>query len=205
MNAESVVYIVDDDPSVRKSLSWLLESANYRTRAFESAKDFLASYDGSCPGCLLLDVRMPESSGLQLQSMLDAQQIDVPIIFISGHVDVRTASEAFRAGACDVLTKPVDTEVLVERVEEALEKGRQQWLTKRDEELKSEQLRKLTPKEGEVFQELLKGRTIKQLAAFFDISFQTAAKHRARVFDKLSVDTDAQLIHRYQNFNVADL
>ncbi len=204
MNAECVVYIVDDDASVRKSLSWLLESANYQTRAFESAKDFLESFDGERPGCLLLDVRMPEASGLQLQSMLDAQQVDVPIIFISGHVDVRTASEAFRAGACDVLTKPVDTELLLERVEEALEKGRRQWLTKREEELKREQLRKLTPKEGEVYQELLKGRSIKQLAAFFDISFQTAAKHRARVLDKLGVDTDAQLLQRYQNLTIAD-
>lgn len=199
MNNECIVYIVDDDPSVRKSHSWLLESANYPTQCFASAQEFLDNYRPDRPGCLLLDVRMPQAGGLQLQSMLEEQQVQVPIIFISGHVDVRTASEAFRAGACDVLTKPVDTNLLLERVAEALEKDRVQRLAKLETESKLAQLKDLTPKETEVFHELIKGRTIKQLAAFFDITFQTAAKHRARVLEKLNVETDAQLIHNYQD------
>ncbi|MEM8946231.1 MAG: response regulator [Planctomycetota bacterium] len=199
MDTESVVYIVDDDPSVRKSLSWLLESANHQTLSFESAKEFLGAYDPNRPGCLLLDVRMPESSGLQLQSTLDERDVDVPIIFISGHVDVRLASEAFRAGACDVLTKPVDVDVLLERVGEALEKDKENRVKRSTVEAKVRQLGKLTPKEGEVFQEMMKGRTIKQLASHFNITFQTAAKHRARVLDKLNVETDAQLINSYQD------
>lgn len=200
MDAESVVYIVDDDPSVRKSLNWLLESASYQTHSFASAEEFLNGYDPQKPGCLLLDMRMPGSTGLQLQSKLEEKKIKVPIIFISGHVDVRSASEAFRAGACDVLTKPVDVDLLLERVREALEKDKEYLHSAQSAELKHRQLAKLTPKESEVFQELLKGRTIKQLAAHFDITFQTAAKHRSRILEKLSVDTDAQLIHAFQDF-----
>jgi len=199
MESECVVYIVDDDLSVRKSLGWLLDSAGYLTKSFPSAQEFLDCYDPQCPGCLLLDLRMPGASGLQLQSMLDARQVSVPIIFISGHVDVRLASEAFRAGACDVLTKPVDVDVLLERIEEALKKDRQHRQTVHTADAKRQQLDLLTPKESEVFQELLIGRTIKQLALQFEITFQTAAKHRARVLEKLKVDTDAQLIHAFQD------
>lgn len=196
---ECLVYIVDDDPSVRKSLSWLLDSASYRTQAYGSAREFLEQYHHDCPSCLLLDVRMPEASGLQLQAMLEEKNVTLPIIFISGHVDVRTASEAFRAGACDVLTKPVDVELLLDRVEEALARDKENRRSQRDVVAKQRLIGKLTPKEREVFHELLKGRTIKQLAAYFDITFQTAAKHRARVLDKLNVDTDAQLIHAFQD------
>ncbi len=199
MNSECVVYIVDDDPSVRKSLGWLLDSAGYRTQTFASAQDFQDSYSPQSPGCLLLDMRMPGASGLQLQSRLDEQHVSVPIIFISGHVDVRSASEAFRAGACDVLTKPVDVDLLLERIEEALKKDRQHREIVHCTEVKQQQLVQLTPKESEVFQELLKGRTIKQLAVHFEITFQTAAKHRARVLEKLKVDTDAHLIHAFHD------
>ncbi len=199
MDSECVVYIVDDDSSARKSLGWLLESAGYQTQAFASAQEFQNSYDSQSPSCLLLDLRMPGANGLQLQSTLDAQKSTIPIIFISGHVDVRLASEAFRAGACDVLTKPVDVDLLLKRVEEALEKDRQHRQATHSFEVKQQQLEKLTPKQREVFQELLKGRTIKQLATQFEITFQTAAKHRASVLEKLGVDTDAQLIHAFQD------
>lgn len=199
MNSECLVYIVDDEPSVRKSLGWLLESAGYQTQSFASAQDFQDSYNPQRPSCLLLDLRMPGASGLQLQSSLESQQISVPIIFISGHVDVRLASEAFRAGACDVLTKPVDVDLLLERIEEALKKDLQHRQAVHCVEVKQQQLEKLTPKQREVFQLLLKGRTIKQLATHFDITFQTAAKHRASVLDKLCVDTDAQLINAFQD------
>lgn len=200
MNPECVVYIVDDDPSVRKSLSWLLESASYQTLSFATASEFIEQYDPVRPGCLLLDVRMPEASGLQVQAMLETQKLNMPIIFISGHVDVRIASEAFRAGAYDVLTKPVDVDLLLGRLEEAMEKDKAQRQARQQNESRNKQIGTLTPKEKEVFQELLKGRTIKQLAAYFDITFQTAAKHRARVLEKLGVETDAQLIHAFQNY-----
>lgn len=200
MDTKNIIYIVDDDPSVRKSLSWLLESASYQTLSYASAKEFLAGYDAEKTGCLLLDVRMPEATGLQLQSTLEQKNIDIPIIFISGHVDVRLASEAFRAGACDVLTKPVDVDILLERVAEALAKDKINQEKRTIVASKLKQIEKLTPKEIEVYQELLKGRTIKQLAAHFDITFQTAAKHRVRVLEKLGVETDAQLIHAYQDY-----
>ena len=199
MDTDCIVYVVDDDPSVRKSLCWLLESVSYRTQSFNSAQGFLSSYDASVPGCLLLDVRMPGADGLELQAMLDNQEIDVPIIFISGHVDVRLASAAFRAGACDVLTKPVDVNLLLERVEEALEKDRKRQLTQSENKAKHLQLRRLTPQERDVLLELLKGRTIEQLATHFQIPQQTAEKRRSRVLEKLCVETDAQLIHTFQD------
>jgi len=199
--SECMVYIVDDDASVRKSLGWLLESASYQTQSFSSAQEFLDHYEDKRPGCLLLDVRMPGASGFDLQSMLDSRKVKLPIIFISGHVDVQAASKAFRAGACDVLTKPVDVDVLLERVQESLAKDRQRREALERSEAKRQKLNKLTPKESEVYQSLLVGRTIKQLAAEFEVSFQTAAKHRARVLEKLGVDTDAQLIHAYQEID----
>lgn len=200
MNLDAVVFIVDDDPSVRKSLTFLLESAGYQSQAYASAGEFLKGHDAQVNSCLLLDVRMPDSSGLELQSMLESKQLTIPIIFISGHVDVRTASKAFRAGACDVLTKPLDADLLIERVEEALEKDRQHRQQASSSAEKAQQLDKLTPKERQVFHELLKGRSIKQLATHFDVTFQTAAKHRARILDKLGVETDAQLVQQYQEF-----
>lgn len=202
MDSEAVVYVVDDDPSVRKSLCWLLESANYTTQAFASAQEFLDKFQPKKPSCLVLDVRMPGSSGLQLQTQLDTQNITIPIIFISGHVDVRTASVAFRAGACDVLTKPVDVDLLLARVNEAITKDREHRRQEIERAVKLDQLDKLTPKELQVFCELFKGRTIKQLANHFNITFQTAAKHRARVLDKLHFETDAQLIHAYTDVDI---
>ncbi|MGI9429206.1 MAG: response regulator transcription factor [Bythopirellula sp.] len=203
MPTDCIIYVVDDDPSVRKSLTFLLDSAGYATQAFSSADEFMEGYDPQVASCLLLDVRMPNSNGLELQSMLDVRQVSIPIIFISGHVDVRTASKAFRAGACDVLTKPVDAKLLMERVEEALEKDRQHRQSVLSSAAKEQLLSKLTPKEREVFQELLKGRTIKQLATHFAITFQTAAKHRARVLEKIGVETDAQLVQEFQEFATA--
>jgi FixJ family two-component response regulator len=197
MNHDCIIYVVDDDASVRKSIRWLLESANYPTRCFASGQEFLANYDPSLPACLLLDVRMPGESGLQLQKMLDSKQI--PIIFVSGHVDVRTASQAFRAGACDVLAKPVESKLLLERVEEALATDRLNRQHEQQLQAKQALLTHLTPKERQVFQQMLEGRTIKQLAVHFEITFQTAAKHRSRILEKLGVETDAQLVRSFQD------
>lgn len=193
-----VVYIVDDDHDARKSLCWLLESSHYQTRSFESAEDFIANHDDSLTSCLLLDIRMRGASGLRLQEMLHSQGQEIPIIFVSGHVDVPVASVAFRSGACDVLTKPVDESVLLERVEEALGLDRQRRQAKSHWDSKQRLVETLTPKEHEVFWQLLAGKTIKQLAAHFEVSFQTVAKHRSRVLNKLGCETDVQLINRFR-------
>jgi len=149
------------------------------------------------PGCLLLDMRMPGGSGLKLQETLDARGITIPIIFVSGHVDVPTASKAFRAGAKDVITKPVDDTLLLDRVAEMLSEDQlyRQELERSAEA--RERLKLLTPKEREVFEQMMLGRTIKQLSNHFEVGFQTVAKHRSRVLEKLRVETDAKLIHKY--------
>lgn len=199
MAPDSVVFIVDDDPSSRESLSFLLESVNHKTKSFASSDDFLAYYDPTMPGCLLLDMRMPGGSGLKLQEMLEARSINIPIIFVSGHVDVPTASKAFRAGAKDVITKPVDDTLLLDRVAEALAED-QAYRKELDRTADArERLNLLTPKEREVFEQMMLGRTIKQLSQHFEVGFQTVAKHRSRVLEKLQVETDAKLIHKYRD------
>lgn len=199
----STVFIVDDEPSSRESLEFLLESVKYKTKSFASADAFLDFYQPSMPGCLLLDMRMPGASGLKLQQMLHEQGLRIPIIFVSGHVDVPTASKAFRAGACDVLTKPVDDTVLLDRVAEVLaeDKAYREALQRSAEA--RDRLELLTPKEREVFEQMLLGRTIKQLSVHFEVGFQTVAKHRSRVLEKLGVETDAKLIHKYRGVDLS--
>jgi FixJ family two-component response regulator len=120
VNAEPTVFIVDDDPALRDSLSWLLGSMKVAVRAFGSAEEFLAAYDPALPGCLVLDVCMPGMSGLQLQAVLTARGARLSVIVVSGHADAAMAWRAMQAGACDFLEKPFDDGVLIERVRHCL-------------------------------------------------------------------------------------
>lgn len=194
------IYVVDDDPSARKSLSWLLETSSYSAEVFESAEEFLAAYHPEMSGCMLLDMRMHGLGGLQLQQRLKAIGSQLPIIFISGHVDVPTASEAFRAGACDVLTKPIDDSTLISRVEEAIAKHQRARQQEQQDAAKQQQISTLTPRERDAFDQLLKGVSIKQLAIHLGIGIQTAAKHRSRVLHKLGCSTDVELVESYRDF-----
>ena len=188
------VYVVDDDPSVRKSVSRLLRTAGYEVEAFASADDFLAHPPASEPGCLLLDLRMPGRDGLELQEALAAARKRIPIIFVSGHGDVPSSVRAMKGGAVDFLTKPYSAEDLLEAVARAMAKEKRE----RREEAQLVELegraRSLTPREGDVLRLVVRGLLNKQVAAELGISEKTVKVHRARVMQKMRADSMADLV-----------
>lgn len=194
MRGQGTVFIVDDDPGARRSMCWLLESEGLEVEAFPSARDFLAAYDLTRLGCLILDLRMPEIDGLELQEELTSRGSRLPIIFVSAYGDVTKCVAAMKGGAVHFLEKPVDDRELLELVQQALDKSlRSQCHETNDSELKS-YFDSLTSREHEVMRLMFAGKTIRQIAAEFGIGYQTVAKHRARVLHKLHVENEADLV-----------
>jgi len=190
----NTVFIVDDDEAVRDSLRWLLEANGYRVRAFESAEEFLAAYDPAAVGVLIVDVRMPGMSGLELQEHLLARQIAIPIVFITGHGDVPMAVSTIKKGAVDFIEKPfndVDLRVIVANMfEKALEQAAEA-ANRRDREA---MLARLTSREQQVLERIVAGRLNKQIADDLGISIKTVEAHRANIMEKLQVATVADLM-----------
>lgn len=190
---KTLVYLVDDDFSVRDSLSLLIESTGQAVRCFESADDFLGNFDPDQTGCLILDVRMPNMTGLELQEELARRDFAIPIIFISGHADVPDSSKAFRAGAVDYMEKPFDSEVLLRRMQEAIQKDldtRVQFAEKR--KLKK-RLSQLTPREREVYTLIVKGLSNKEVAKQLNISNRTIDVHRSKIMEKMDAEDLSEL------------
>ena len=194
MNLKPVVFLVDDDSEALNSLRYLLESDGLEVECFQFAQQFLEAYDPQRPACLVLDVRMPEMDGLALQERLGRLGEHLPIIFVTGHGDVPTAVQAMKGGAVDFLEKPVDDDVLLERVRQALAEDLQRL--RREIEQRDIQLRidALSPRESEVMQLLYDGKANKQVAAQLGISIQTAAKHRTRALSKMGVKNETELV-----------
>ena len=191
----ATVFVVDDDQAMRSSLQWLIESVGMKVESFSAADEFLKQYYPGRAGCLLLDVRMPGMSGLELQQKLIEADIRLPIIFVSAHADIPIASRAFRSGAFDFVQKPVNNNELLERIQQAVEKDAH-WrtLSEIDVDIQS-RVDSLTPKEREVLDSLVQGKSIKQIASHFNVSIQTAAKHRSRILDKMQVDNEVELVY----------
>jgi two-component system, LuxR family, response regulator FixJ len=190
----TLVYLVDDEFSVRDSLALLIESTGQSVRSFESAEAFLNNYDPEQPGCLLLDVRMPSMSGLELQGELLKREIFIPIIFISGHAGIPDSAKAFRAGAVDFLEKPFDNEILLERIDEAIKKdivSREQFIEHREIQ---NRLDHLTLREQEVLSLIVRGHPNKEIARILDISNRTVEAHRASIMEKMQVKSLAELM-----------
>lgn len=190
----AIVYLVDDEFAIRDALALLIESSGFTIQIFESAEGFLGSYDPERPGCLLLDVRMPAMSGLELQEVLSKRHISLPIIFISGHAEVADSAKAFRAGAIDFLEKPFDNRVLLERIEEGIAKD----IYARDQKaLKQEihhRLAQLTPRELDVLRLIISSHSNKESAKILKVSNRTVDAHRARIMEKLQADSLAELM-----------
>jgi FixJ family two-component response regulator len=188
------VYLVDDDASVLRGLGRLLAAAGLKVAAFDSPREFLERLDPTAPGCLILDVAMPELSGPELQQALAARRSELPIVFLTGHGDIPTSVQAMKRGAADFLTKPVDEEVLLAAIRNALEKDRA-WRETREELARIERrLATLTPREREVLERVVDGRLNKQIAAELGTVEKTIKVHRASVMQKLGVRTLADLV-----------
>jgi FixJ family two-component response regulator len=194
MMSEPIIYVVDDDEAMRDSMTWLLEGEGYRVACFESAEAFLKARNDAMRGCIVLDVRMPEMSGLELHEKLDTLGSQLPIIFITGHGDVPMAVAALQRGACDFIEKPFHNEDLLSRVTRALELDSQLAARQKRTSASSHRLAQLTQREREVMQLVVTGKLNKQVADQLDISMKTVEAHRARVMEKMGVRTLAELV-----------
>jgi len=194
VNAAQRVYVIDDDEAVRDSMGMLLESADLGYECFASADDFFAQYDDSRRGCLVLDIRMPGMTGLELQRKLGAEGSTLPIIFLTGHGDVPMAVEAMRHGAFDFLRKPVNESDFIDRIQLALDLEAGNWHQKTDREQARERIASLTERENEVFDMVATGVANKVIASELGISERTVEVHRSQVMKKLGARTLAQLV-----------
>lgn len=191
---EATVYIVDDDAAVRDSLSLLLGVKGFRTACFASAESFLASHRPGEAGCLLLDVRMPGMSGLELQAELASRGDTLPVIIITGHGDVPMARAALKAGAEDFLEKPIDEESLLQAMSTALDRDSQRRRQVAEAGGFAERLRNLTLRERQVMELVAEGRANREIAEALGISLRTVEVHRARMIDKLAVRSVPELV-----------
>ncbi len=189
-----MVFVVDDDAAVRSSLRLLVKSVGLFAAVFVSAQEFLASYDTRQPGCLILDVRMPGMSGLELQQQLNLRGAVIPVIFISGHGDIPMAVEAMQNGAFDFLQKPFRDQDLIDRMQRALEKDRENRAALGQRTRIRERLDTLTPREREVLALLTSGKANKVMAADLGLSQRTVEIHRAHVMEKMAASSVAQLV-----------
>jgi two-component system, LuxR family, response regulator FixJ len=190
----ATVFIIDDDHDVREALQLLMESVGLQVESFTSAQEYLDQFDPQRPGCLVLDVRMPGMSGLDLQARLSAEQIHPPIIIITGHGDIPMAVRAVQAGAIGFLEKPCNDQVLLDSVHRALEQdSRQRGEASRIADIKSRQ-EQLTPRELEVMEQVVKGKRNKVIAADLGVSQSTVEVHRSRVMEKMGAQSLSDLM-----------
>lgn len=194
MSEPSTVFIVDDDEAVRDSLSWLMQSVGLKTEAFPSADAFLQGFGEDRPGCLLLDIRMPGMSGLELQSVLQERDFRLPLVVISGHADVPMAVRALKAGAFDFIEKPFNDQLLLDTVQRAIEQDRERRESQAQLNEWRARLDTLTPREHEVLELVVVGASNKQIGSELGVSLKTVEAHRARVMDKLQADSLSQLV-----------
>jgi FixJ family two-component response regulator len=190
----SLVYVIDDDEAVRDSLKWLLEANRYQVISFARAEDFLNAYDGTKTACLILDVRMPGMSGLELQEQLVARDANLPILFITGHGDVPMAVSTMKRGAVDFIEKPFNEGVLRASVERMLIAAEREAEVRRRGHERDSLLARLTARERQVLDCIVAGRLNKQIADDLGISIKTVEAHRANIMDKLNAGTVADLL-----------
>jgi len=190
----NIVYIVDDDDAVRDSLCFLLKSVAITGNGFSSGNEFLEAYDPDWQGCILLDIRMPGISGMEVQRQLAERNCPLPIIFITGHGDIPMAVEAMHLGAYDFIQKPFHDQELLDRIQQALATYRdsQDELTLRKDV--QERYEKLTPREKEVMEAVVRGHANKVIAMDLELSQRTVEIHRARVMEKMQARSLASLV-----------
>ena len=188
------VYVVDDDEAVRDSLQWLLEGKDYRVRCFDSAESFLSRYDPREVACLIVDIRMPGVTGLELQDRLLERKSPLPIVFITGHGDVPMAVNTMKKGAMDFIPKPFNEEELLNVVERMLDQARSAFADYQHAANREALMGKLTAREAQVLERIVAGRLNKQIADDLGISIKSVEAHRANIMEKLNANTVADLL-----------
>ncbi len=188
------VFIVDDDPSIRRVLGQLFDSQRVRWQAFATAQAFLEQYEARQPGCLLLDVRMPGLSGLELQAQLVERGVRVPIVFMTAYADVPMSVRAMKAGAVDFVEKPFNEQLLLEAVQRALQQDEEVRRSAADREAVGRRVAALTPRERQVLERVVAGHTNREIADAWGISEKTVKIHRARVMEKMRANSLPHLV-----------
>jgi len=200
--SSAVVAIVDDDLSAREGLQSLIRSAGWRTETFASAQEFLARSGAEAPSCLILDLQLPGLSGLDLQKRMAAANLDIPIVFLTGHGNIPASVQAIKAGATEFLTKPADEQDLLRAIQEAIERDRrirQQHADMRDLQ---DRYDSLTAREREVMQQVISGLLNKQVAAELNITEYTVKIHRSHVMRKMRADSLADLVRMAESLGI---
>jgi len=193
MDDPKIVYIIDDDASIVSSLSWLIESIGLNAKSYSNAKSFLEEYHNHHNSCLLLDIRMPEISGLELQKQLKLKKINLPIIFITGHGNIPMAVNAIKEGAFNFLTKPFNDQELLDSINQALEFNKQQQINFTENEKIISLISHLTPRERQILKLMVNGINNRNIADRLNISIKTVELHRSNVMRKMKTKSIALL------------
>ncbi|SRR5260221_9765520 len=201
-NSKGTVFLLDDEPRMLKALTRLLTAEGFKVRGFTSVRTFLETHRAEEPGCLVLDVSMPELDGLELQRQLTHTGVLLPIVFLTGHGDIPMSVRAIKAGAVDFLTKPVNDEDLLRAVWAALQRATEQRERAAETATFVERLSQLTPREREVMEHVVAGRLNKQIASDLGAGEQTIKVHRGRVMEKMGVSSLADLVRAAEKLGV---
>ena len=191
---DPTVFVVDDDGSTRELLAWLMKRNGLKAQVFPDARSFLAAYSADMPGCLVVDLHMPDMSGLDLQQYLKQSGVVLPVIFLSGRADVPKAVRAVREGAVDFIEKPFDYRRVVALVDECLKRDTQSREKNERRRTQAARIAQLTQREREVMELVVAGRMNREIAEKLDISIKTVEAHRARIMEKLEVNSLAELV-----------
>jgi len=199
---DAVIAIVDDDPSVREGLESLIRSAGWRAETFASALEFLARPRAEPPSCLILDLQLPGLSGLDLQKRMAEVELEIPIVFLTGHGNIPSSVQAMKAGAVEFLTKPVEEEELLHAIEEAVERDRHSRQQHAEMRELRDRYESLTAREQQVMQQVVSGLLNKQIAGELNISEYTVKIHRAHVMSKMYADSLADLVRMAESLGI---
>jgi two-component system, LuxR family, response regulator FixJ len=199
---EPVVYVVDDEETSREAIGRMVKQRGIAFQAHSTAIEFLDGFDPNTYGCVVLDFRMPGLDGIELQRRMNERKFKIPIIFVSEKPEVATATSAMRAGALDLMEKPIKSEELWPRLTQAFEQEYRRFKQNRKAIALERGIKTLTSKEREVLPYIYKGLSLKQIAGKFNVTVATASRHQSRVFEKLGVESSVELIHLVKAANL---